>query len=78
MEINKMLNKKNKKDFVKKPEFIVINNIYDELYRLTDKYGFEQVIMHLGEVARKQVSRDLASRIWGALKLENRIKNLDN
>jgi len=73
-----MLNKKNKKDFVKKPEFIVINNIYDELYRLTDKYGFEQVIMHLGEVARKQVSRDLASRIWGALKLENRIKNLDN
>lgn len=73
-----MLKNKKKVEFVKRPEFIVINNIYDDLYQLTDKYGFEQVIMHLGEVARKQVSRDLASRIWGALKMENRIKNLDN
>jgi len=69
--------KKTKDEFVKRPEFIVINNIYDELYRLTDKYGFEQVIMHLGEIARKQVSRDLASKIWGVLRMEGKVK-VDN
>ena len=66
---------KKKNDFVKRPDFITIDNIYDDLYRLTEKYGFEQVIMHLGEVARKQVSRDLASRIWKVLRIENNIQN---
>ncbi len=56
----------------KRPEFIVIGNLYDILKKVTDEYGFEKVILHLGEVARVSVTRGLANRIWGILNIGER------
>ena len=54
------------REHVKRPEFVIINNLYDGLKKLTDEYGFEKVILHLGEIARKDISMELAGRIWKA------------
>ncbi len=62
------------KAFVRRPEFNVIGNLYDELSALTDRYGFEQVLLHLGEVARTNTTRDLSSKIWSILNMEKRVE----
>lgn len=69
-----MHNNKNSTKFIKKPDFNIIGNLYDDLERLRNKYGIEQLILHLGEVARLTVSRDVASKIWSVLNLEKRIE----
>ena len=73
-----MYNKKSSVKFVRRPEFNVIGNLYDELMMLRNKYGIEQIILHLGEVAKETVSKDLASKVWSILNMENRVdvKNL--
>ena len=55
---------KHNNDFVKKPEFIEIYNIYDNLEKLVDEYGISKVLMHLGQIANKKISRQFASKIW--------------
>jgi len=59
-----MLKSKNNM-FVKKPEFVEIYNIYDALDKLVDEYGISKVLMHLGQIANKKISRNFASKIWG-------------
>lgn len=58
------LNKKQNGFFVKKPEFIEIYNIYDALERLVDEYGISTVLLHLGQIANKKISRQFAGKIW--------------
>lgn len=60
--------------FVHRPEFNTIGSLYDDLSLLTDKYGFEQVILHLGEIARNAVTRDLAGKIWSILNIQKRVE----
>lgn len=57
-------NRKNNSIFVKKPEFVEIANIYDGLERLVDEFGVEKVLLHLGLVISKKISRQFASKIW--------------
>jgi len=64
--------KKNNINYVKRPEFVIIGNLYDGLKAMTDEYGFEKVIMHLGEVARKSITIGLAGKIWGILNIGER------
>ena len=64
--------RKNNINYVKRPDFVIIGNLYDELKALTDEYGFEKVIMHLGEVARKSITRGLAGKIWGIMNIGER------
>jgi len=72
------MNKK-KNIFVKKPTFNVIGSLYDDLEALRDKYGFEQIVLHLGELARKTISRNVADRVWNVLNLSQMsIKNNDD
>jgi len=52
-------------NFVKRPDFIEIKNVYDVLDKLVDQYGIEKIILHLGQVANKKISRNFASKIWG-------------
>jgi len=60
-----MDNRKDSKNvFVKKPEFVEIYNIYDGLEKLVDNYGMSKVLMHLGQLANKKISRQFASKIW--------------
>jgi len=66
-------NKHNKGKFVPQPDFLIIGNLYDTLYQVTKEYGFEKVILHLGQVAKVTLSRGLAGRIWGILHLNNRV-----
>jgi len=56
----------NKKDasFVKKPEFVEIYNIYDDLDKLVDEYGIQKILLHLGQIANKKISRQYAGKIW--------------
>ena len=59
-----MFNKKRKPIFFKKPDFIVINNIYDDLAKLVETYGITKVILHLGQLAQDKISREFAGKIW--------------
>jgi len=58
---------------VPRPNFVTIGNLYDQLFQLTKEYGFEKVILHLGDIAKNTVSRELAGRIWGILRMTNRV-----
>ena len=62
-----MHNKNGNGFFVKKPEFIEISNIYEDLDALVDKYGIEKIILHLGQIANKKISRQYASKIWSLI-----------
>lgn len=69
---------KNKgKIFVKRPDFMVIANVYEDLDRLIQTYGMEKVVTHLGEVAKDRLGREWASRIWGLLKLNDKLHTTD-
>jgi hypothetical protein len=50
--------------FARKPDFIMINNIYENLSLLVDNYGIIKVIQHLGVIANEKISKELASKIW--------------
>lgn len=65
-------NKKIHKPFANRPDFVVIGNLYDDLFQLSEKYGFQQLIMHLGEVAKNTSRGMLAGKIWAVLHLENK------
>lgn len=63
-----MFNKQQAKNiFVKKPTFSEIQNITDGLTELIDKYGINQVILHLGLVANSKISRNFAQKIWSMI-----------
>lgn len=64
-----MFNKQQTKNtaFVKKPNFSEIQNITDGLIELIDKYGINQVILHLGLVANKKISKNFAQKIWAMI-----------
>ena len=63
-------NRKNNNIFVKKPDFVEIANISDSLEQLVNDFGIEKVLMHLGQVVSKKVSRQYASKIWSLVQLE--------
>jgi len=48
----------------RKPEFVMINNIYEDLSCLIENYGITKVIQHLGYIANEKISREFASKIW--------------
>ena len=48
----------------RKPEFIMINNVYESLSSLVDSYGITNVIQHLGCIANEKISKEFARKIW--------------
>jgi len=64
------INKKHNAGFVKKPEFIEIYNIYDGLDKLVDEYGITKVLLHLGQIANKKISKQFAGKIWNIVSPE--------
>lgn len=66
------INKKHNTGFVKKPDFIEIYNIYDELNKLVDEYGITKILLHLGQIANKKISKQFAGKIWSLVSVNNR------
>lgn len=73
-----MFGKNKKFNPVHRPEFISISNLYDDLCNLVDKYGIQAVILHLGDVAKDKISRDIAGKIWRTIKLDDIGKSDDS
>jgi len=48
----------------KKPEFTVISNLYDDIDNLINRYGFDNFILHFGEVVEKRITMRAAIRIY--------------
>jgi len=48
----------------RKPEFTMINNVYENLSELVENYGMTNVIQHLGYIANEKISREFAGKIW--------------
>lgn len=48
----------------RKPDFIMINNIYENLSTLVESYGMTKVIQHLGSIANEKISKEFAGKIW--------------
>lgn len=48
----------------RKPDFIMISNVYEDLSKLVENYGITNVIQHLGYIANEKISREFAGKIW--------------
>ena len=48
----------------RRPDFIMINNVYENLTNLVESYGITKVIQHLGYIANEKISKEFASKIW--------------
>lgn len=63
-----MVNKQKPTNLIlKRPEFIELQNITEPLSKLVNEYGINQVILHLGLVAQKQISAKFAFMIWSII-----------
>lgn len=56
--------KRPRNGFAKRPDFILISNVYDELSKMIDNYGITKIIQHLGYIASEKISGELGSKIW--------------